>query len=489
MLGHLLQGNADRLVVVDTETTGVYPSDRVIEVAAITLTPSGQVVDRWETLIQPQRDVGPTHIHRISPSMLTHAPTFPDVAGDLADRLDGAVLVGHNVAFDVRLLAGEFNRINLELSTAAGAVCTLRLTGAKLAVACEQHQVDLSDAHRASADADATVRLLLAVANRASMPAGPARVNGQRPPHLQRVVTRDDITCPTETPTPPLIIYLADRLTHRGADPDLLPYLDVLGRALSDLHLDRDERVHLEALAQDLGLGQHHIAAAHRRFVNDLIDEALDDHVVTDEEYDQLLRVAAALDVDLEIVEARTTAARSAATSVRLEEGMRVVFTGNPNGWTRNELEGLARSWGLETARSVTKTTGLVAAADPASRSGKAKKAHGWGIPVIDVQRFIDAGPGSRIETSATSVVLRVVECPSCHTTTTEPAAKGGMIERWCESCADVQPRAPRTTPAPPTDRAPAAPVLETLSCQSCGFDWQRQRRPGRKPSYCPDCS
>jgi DNA polymerase-3 subunit epsilon len=75
---------------------------------------------------------------------------------------------------------------------------------------------------------------------------------------------------------------------------------------------------------------------------------------------------------------------------------MRLSKRGNPDGWTRNELEELARSWGLETVRNVTKTNGLVAAADPASRSGNAKTADGWGIPVIDVQRLIGPGPGSR---------------------------------------------------------------------------------------------
>jgi hypothetical protein len=56
----LLRGFGDRFVVVDVETTGVLNSDRIVEVAAVTLSPNGQVVDEWDTLVNPGRDVGPT---------------------------------------------------------------------------------------------------------------------------------------------------------------------------------------------------------------------------------------------------------------------------------------------------------------------------------------------------------------------------------------------------------------------------------------------
>lgn len=58
-------GGADRIGSwsVDTGTTGVYPTDRVVEIALVTLSLEGDVVDVWETLIQPQRDVGASFIH------------------------------------------------------------------------------------------------------------------------------------------------------------------------------------------------------------------------------------------------------------------------------------------------------------------------------------------------------------------------------------------------------------------------------------------
>ena len=68
--------------VVDLETTGVYPSkDRIIEVAVVHLDVSGQLIGEFSTLIDPHRDVGPTHIHGITAADVMGAPGFPPRSG------------------------------------------------------------------------------------------------------------------------------------------------------------------------------------------------------------------------------------------------------------------------------------------------------------------------------------------------------------------------------------------------------------------------
>ena len=94
---HYLAGDADRFAVIDTETTGLYTSDRIVEIAILTIGLDGKIIDNWETLIQPERHIGAAEIHGITPSMVVHAPILGQVAGDIADRLDGACVVGHNV--------------------------------------------------------------------------------------------------------------------------------------------------------------------------------------------------------------------------------------------------------------------------------------------------------------------------------------------------------------------------------------------------------
>ena len=53
--------------VIDVETTGLYHGghDRIVEVAILRLAPDGSVVDQFETLLNPERDMGPTWLHGI----------------------------------------------------------------------------------------------------------------------------------------------------------------------------------------------------------------------------------------------------------------------------------------------------------------------------------------------------------------------------------------------------------------------------------------
>ena len=131
-----------RIAVVDVETTGLLKSDRVIEVAAVVLNRRGEIIDEYDTLIDPQRDIGPTDIHGVTASMVSAAPTFQDVAASLGSRLHGAVLVAHNLSFDLRMLVNEFGRLGATLVSGDG-ICTLKATGERLNIACERFGVAL----------------------------------------------------------------------------------------------------------------------------------------------------------------------------------------------------------------------------------------------------------------------------------------------------------------------------------------------------------
>lgn len=45
--------------VFDLETTGLCNKDRVVELAIVHVDADGEVTDRWATLVNPKRDVGP----------------------------------------------------------------------------------------------------------------------------------------------------------------------------------------------------------------------------------------------------------------------------------------------------------------------------------------------------------------------------------------------------------------------------------------------
>src|SRR5688500_1267974 len=114
--------------VIDVETTGFSPAtgDRIVEIAIARVDARGRIEDEYSTVLNPGRDVGPVFVHGISNSEVQDAPRFEDVAGELLDRLDGAVVVAHNAVFEERFLAAEFGRLGLQLPLNP-ALCSLWL--------------------------------------------------------------------------------------------------------------------------------------------------------------------------------------------------------------------------------------------------------------------------------------------------------------------------------------------------------------------------
>ena len=98
------------IVVLDTETTGLYPGlgHRIVEIGAIRLE-NWREVGQVSTLIQPGRKMDPkaSSVNGISDADLRGQPTFGDVAGDLLTLLEGAVVVAHNAEFDAGFLGQE----------------------------------------------------------------------------------------------------------------------------------------------------------------------------------------------------------------------------------------------------------------------------------------------------------------------------------------------------------------------------------------------
>lgn len=168
--------------VVDTETTGLDDAiDRVIELAVVYADGVGNVSDTftWRTRPEDGRH-GAEHVHHISEADLAAAPTFPAIAGDLAEKLRGRTLVAHNAPFDTRFLAGEYRRAGQRVPTALlRPLCTLELASrlgmaplrlSEVARALGSPQP--ATAHRATDDAVATAQLLAPLLDRAGIARG-----------------------------------------------------------------------------------------------------------------------------------------------------------------------------------------------------------------------------------------------------------------------------------------------------------------------------
>ena len=116
------------LAFLDVETTGVSPEygHRVIEVG-IALVQGGAVVGEFEALIDPQRRIsaGVSILTGISQDMVTGQPTFEQQLPRMLELMRGAIVVGHNVRFDLGFLAREFRIARQDMLAAIGDVPVL----------------------------------------------------------------------------------------------------------------------------------------------------------------------------------------------------------------------------------------------------------------------------------------------------------------------------------------------------------------------------
>jgi DNA polymerase-3 subunit epsilon len=168
------------IALVDVETTGRDASvDRVVEVG-IAIARGGELVESKNWLVNPGLPIPKeaSDVHKITDELVRDAPRFEVIALEIAAMLTGCVPAAYNASFDRAFLASEMARAGVpreklppplgknvewldplvwarelqqgERSKTLGEVAT------RLGIALEQ-------AHRASDDAEAALRVLLAL--------------------------------------------------------------------------------------------------------------------------------------------------------------------------------------------------------------------------------------------------------------------------------------------------------------------------------------
>jgi DNA polymerase III subunit epsilon len=156
-----------RFAIVDIETTGSYAAGSRITEIAIVIHDGVNVLNRYETLINPQCDI-PRYINSltgIDNEMLEHSPTFEQVADSIYELLNGCIFVAHNVNFDFSFVKHQLAKEGYILK--APKLCTVRLSrkirpglpSYSLGNLCTSLNIPIVNRHRAGGDADATVIL------------------------------------------------------------------------------------------------------------------------------------------------------------------------------------------------------------------------------------------------------------------------------------------------------------------------------------------
>lgn len=153
--------------IVDLETTGGRAArDRITEIAII-LHDGEKEIDRFESLINPERAIpyNITTITGIDDEMVADAPKFHEVARRVVEITEGAIFVAHNVRFDYGFLKEEYARLGYTYTRRN--LCTVRLSrktfpglrSYSLGNLIRHFGIKVKDRHRAMADTQATVEL------------------------------------------------------------------------------------------------------------------------------------------------------------------------------------------------------------------------------------------------------------------------------------------------------------------------------------------
>ena len=125
--------NMERLIVLDTETTGIDPKEghRIIEVGAVEIQNREITNTEFHKYIQPNRNVGESvNIHGITDNFLINKPQFNQISKDILSFIDGATLVIHNAPFDLGFLNNELKMmgVNKKIEDICSIIDTLEIS-------------------------------------------------------------------------------------------------------------------------------------------------------------------------------------------------------------------------------------------------------------------------------------------------------------------------------------------------------------------------
>ncbi len=153
--------------ILDIETTGGKYNEEGITEIAIYKFDGHEITDQFISLINPERPIQPfvVNLTGISTEMLRNAPKFYEVARRIVEITSDCILVAHNATFDYRILRTEFTRLGFEYTRES--LCTVELSkkllpevkSYSLGKLVRELGIPMSERHRASGDAKATVTL------------------------------------------------------------------------------------------------------------------------------------------------------------------------------------------------------------------------------------------------------------------------------------------------------------------------------------------
>lgn len=405
--------------VLDTETTGFnkFNNDRMIEVGVVLLSPELRVERTYETVLNPHRDLGPTHIHKLSGAICEKAPNFRDVDDALLALLNERVIVAHNAPFDTKFLALEFRGNGRDLDFSNNCIDTVTMLkhsskygghSNKLEAACEFYGIKNPAAHTALSDAIATAELFIRLA--LESPSAKREIGKAHPfykRHIPKTVSfnnwkgRDEIseTLSEEASLKPFIesLHVSNLLDHDSILPAVTEhYLSQLHSQLVNGSYLNVQSSFIENLISTNSLSKRQTMALHEEyfFLRVCHFYATSNFTLTPEHESRLEALSAYLQIPpanakyiiqqtLQDSHLIVPKAQQLESYFSLNMGDTVVLTGEEWVVSKSELTTAFIANGIIPVPSVSGKVKAVICNDPHSLSRKAVRARELGVPVL----------------------------------------------------------------------------------------------------------
>lgn len=400
--------------LLDLETTGFSPrlNDKIVEIGILKIDGNGNFVESFETLINPNRDVGATFIHGITANMLCDAPTFDEIAIDVLRILDGSIIVAHNAQFDLRFLEYELNNAGFDIINLPF-LCTLQLArtnldflpSKKLECLCDYYDIEYVNKHSAMEDCKATCKIFMEFYNNEkidTMGFEPFVLSNIQSKNLSigRTLTRKiskDLAKNFKSPFVKLISKLPEIESENDGEKQYLSILDdvLLDRIVTDQELDS-----ILEIAQEYSITKEILQNLNIKYLKNLIRVYLEDNYISGQEIIDIEKVKKILlldhiNTDKIIYDLRKEHSKKInCLGNNKLEGKSVCFTGQLNSKidktiiSRNKAQEIATCKGLIVKNNVIKNLDYLVLSDVHSQSGKAKKARKYGVSLISENAF-----------------------------------------------------------------------------------------------------
>jgi DNA polymerase-3 subunit epsilon len=147
--------NNNRLIILDTETTGLDPNSghRIVEIGALELVNLIPTGNKFHYYLNPERDVPyeAYKVHGLSTEFLKDKPLFSHIVEEFLEFISESRLVIHNAKFDMKFINHELKltanqTLDMSITIDTMLIARKRFPGARASLddLCKRFKIDLS---------------------------------------------------------------------------------------------------------------------------------------------------------------------------------------------------------------------------------------------------------------------------------------------------------------------------------------------------------